>query len=153
MSTAMDQIEFPSEGIWNARRDWFEREFDIDERGGGYIIGEQATALLVDLQAIFCAGAFISVLIISCTILDSHLREAELGERFDGGMQAAFEFSDNKDELGWLRKRRNELVHFKSSRGPVITVDDHYALRDAHEVDARRAIKLVASVLFENPWV
>lgn len=149
----MDQIEHPSSAIWDARREWFETQFDIEQRGGAYIIGEQATALLVDLQSIFCAGAFISSIILSCTIIDSHLREAELADDFDGGLQGAFANSESATDLEWLRRERNALVHFKPSKGPKITVDDHYSSRSDHEADARRAICLVASVLFEHPWV
>lgn len=149
----MDQIECPSSPTWEARRVRFEAEFDVEQLGGGYIIGEHATALLVDLQATFCAGAFLTTIILACTIVDAHLREAELDPHFEGGMQAAFQYSDHVSDLEWLRLRRNALVHFKSSRGPALTVDDHYTSREDHEKDARRAINLVARVLFENPWV
>ena len=117
------------------------------------MIGEQATGLLVDLQAIYCAGAFISCIIIACTIIDSHIREIEAGPNFDGSIKASFEFSDHCDELDWLRKTRNRLIHFKESRGLAICVDDHYSRRTEHEQDAKKAITLVANVLFENPWV
>lgn len=149
----MDQIEYPSSANWEARRAWFDALFDIEQRGGAYVIGEQATALLVDLQSIFCAGASISSIILSCTIVDAHLREAELGDDFDGGMQAAFAYSALAVDLEWLRRERNALVHFKPSKGPKITVDDHYSSRSDHEAAARRAISLVANVLFEHPWV
>ncbi|MFC5295112.1 hypothetical protein [Bosea minatitlanensis] len=80
----MDQIEYPNSATWEARRAWFDAEFDTERRGGAYVVGEHATALLVDLQSVFCAGAFISAIILSCTIVDAHLREAEIGEEFDG---------------------------------------------------------------------
>jgi hypothetical protein len=149
----MDQIEFPLEKIWNARRDWFESEFDIEQRGGAYILGEHASALLIDLQAMFCVGAFVSTIIISCTIVDAHLREAELRDSFQGNIRDAFATSGFCNELEWLRSRRNRLVHFNAAGGPTITVDDHYLLRAAHENEARQAIQIVAAVLFENPWV
>ena len=149
----MDQIEYPNSETWEARRAWFDAEFDIERRGGAYVVGEHATALLVDLQSVFCAGAFISTIILSCTVVDAHLREAELGQEFDGGMQAAFANSDFAGDLEWLRRERNALVHFKPSRGPKIIIDDHYSSRSDHETNARRAISLVASVVFENPWV
>jgi hypothetical protein len=149
----MDQVEYPDSAVWEARRAWFDQQFDIEQRGGGYIIGEHATALLVDLQSIFCVGAFVSSIILSCTIVDAHLREAELDADFDGGIQAAFANSAFAADLQWLRRERNALVHFKPSKGPKLIVDDHYSSRSDHEVDARRAISLVASVLFEHPWV
>lgn len=149
----MDQIEHPPKELWQQRRDWFEGLFDVEKRGGGYVIGEQATGLLVDLQAAYCAGAFIACVILGCTVLDAHIRETEAGPDFDGGIEAAFDFSRLRAELDWLRKRRNYLVHFKESRGLAVCIEDHFDKRDSHERDAQRAITLVAAVLFEHPWV
>jgi len=150
----MNQIDHPSEALWEQRSDWFEDLFDIEKRGGEYLVGEQATGLLVDLQAVYCAGAFIACVILGCTIIDSHIREIEAGPDFDGGMQAVFGLSNFRAELEWLRQRRNRLVHFKEGKGLAITVDDHFDNRASHEQDARRAVTLVASVFFfENPSV
>jgi hypothetical protein len=144
-------LEHPDSHIWAARRLWFEQLFDTEQRLGGYVIGEHATALLVDLQAVYCAGAFLSTVIVACTIVDAHLREAELPD-FEGGLKAAFRYSKHVADLEWLRRRRNALVHFKGADGPVVTVDDPHSNRDEHEREAQQAIDLVASVLFENPW-
>lgn len=150
----MDQIGHPSEELWEQRRIWFEDLFDIEtKRGADYLIGEQATGLLVDLQAVYCAGAFIACVILGCTIIDSHLREIAAGPEFEGGIQASFGLSKFPTELEWLRQRRNRLVHFKEGRGLAITVDDHFDKRAGHEEDAKRAVALVASVFFENPGV
>lgn len=149
----MDQVKLPSQETWESRREWFEHKFDIDARGGAFILGEHATALLVDLQAIYCSGAFVSVVIISCAVIDAHLRETELGEHFGGGMKAAFALSDFGLELEWLRQRRNSLVHWNPRNNTVLSVDDHYSNRAIHEKEAQRAICTVAAVLFENPWV
>jgi len=118
----MKHLGWPSEFDRNSQREWFEGVFDVDERGGGYVIGEQATALLIDLQCIYCAGAFVSVVVMSCTIVDCHLREAELPRNFKGGIKAVFESSAFAQELDWLRKYRNQLVHFGPTQ--AVTVDD-----------------------------
>lgn len=83
----MDQLEAPDRQLWEARRNWFEAKFNIEKRGGAaYVFGEQATALLIELQAVFCAGAYISAILIGRAIIDAHLREVEAGTRFDGGI-------------------------------------------------------------------
>ncbi len=143
----MDQIDFPLEAIWKRRQRWFEDLFDIENHGGGAIMSEHALGLLVDLQAVYCAGAFVSCIIIACTIIDAHLQDIEGA---DGGMQATFAISSYQKELEWLRMRRNRLVHFKTTTTPAISVDDHWHNRTAHEENAAKAIKLVAGVLFEN---
>ena len=133
----MDHLEHPERALWESRRRWFEDLFDIDRRGGAYILGEHATGLLVDLQSIYCAGAFVSVILISCTIVDAHLREAELDQGFKGGIQAAFLSSGHNAELDWLRKRRNELVHYKPKHPLPISVEDQWSSRNQHETVAR----------------
>lgn len=145
----MDQIELPDDVIWNNRRQWFELLFDVETRGGGYLLGEHATGLLVDLQAIYCAGAFISCIILSCTIIDAYLHEVE---GFQGNIYETFRLSKNKDDLEWLRKRRNRLIHFKHDAMPI-SVDEHWHCREQHETEAKRAITLVADVIFESPGV
>lgn len=149
----MDHIEFPDIKNWEGRRAWFEAQFDIEVLGGAHVMGEQSSALLIDLQAIFCAGAYISAIIIACTIIDAHLREVEADNRFEGGIQAALATLTSVPDLDWLRKRRNGLVHYNQRAGAAITVDEQWLQRTAHEADARKAIQLVSKVLFENPWV
>lgn len=106
----MDHIEYPSRGTWDVRRKWFDDMFDIDRRGGGYELGEHATGLLVDLQAVFCVGAFVSVVVISCAVIDSHLNEVELDSKRSPGMRETFKASSHSLELEWLRTRRSSRV-------------------------------------------
>jgi hypothetical protein len=149
----MDHIDYPVIEKWEARRDWFEAQFDIERRGGGYILGEHAVGLLVDLQSVYCVGAYITCVILACTIIDAHLREVEFGPEFDGGIEAAFSSCQNREDLDWLRRRRNELVHFKIKRGSVISVDDQWEFRGRHKEDAERSIRVLAEILFESPFV
>ena len=67
-------------------------------------------------------------------------------------MKAAFKNLHCRDELEWLRLRRNQLVHFAPEHGPAITVDAQWSNQDEFEKDARRAVALVSVVLFANPW-
>ena len=148
----MDHLECPSEEDWTRRREWFEALFDFERRPGNcYIVSEQALGLLIDLQAVYCSGAYVACIILACTIIDTHIRDAEIGPTFDGSIQAAFETSRYAQELEWLRVRRNRLVHFKEAKGAAITVDMQYADRSVHEQEAQRVITLVADVMFENP--
>lgn len=148
----MDHLEIPKVREWEDRRDWFVAHFDIERRGGGYIIGEHASAMLIDLEATFCAGAYLSVVIISCTIIDAHLRETGSDNQYEGGMKSAFSELTSVSGLDWLRQRRNRLIHFKQQLVPTITVEDQWQKRKSHEADAQRAVKLVSNVLFEYPW-
>lgn len=146
----MDQLEYPKKHEWHSRRFWFEGLFDTEKRVGGFIVSEQALGLLVDLQAAFCAGAYIGVVILAAAVIDSHLKDVEGGL---GGMKQTFQLSGFGAELDWLRIRRNSLVHVKDFYNSTISVDAHSSERVQHEVDAKRAIALVARVLFETPAI
>ena len=134
----MDQLDIPSRQIWHQRQSWFEDLFDVERRGGCYIMSEHATGLLVELQSVYCAGAFITCIILSCAIIDAHLRDAERYEV--RGMKEVFSFSDHKKELEWLRKSRNRLVHFSESDSLATSIDQHWKNRKIHEAEAKRAV-------------
>lgn len=58
----MDHLECPSVEVWNERRAWFE---NLAEQDGGFLLGEQALAIVADLQAAYCAGAWVAALILA----------------------------------------------------------------------------------------
>jgi hypothetical protein len=148
----MNHLECPSEEDWKRRREWCEALFDFECRPGhSYIVSEQALGLSIDLQAVYCCGAYVACIILACTMIDTHIRDAEIGPTFDGSIQAAFETSRYAQDLEWLRVRRNRLVHFKEAKGAAISVDMLYADRSVYEQEAQRAITLAADVMFENP--
>lgn len=60
LGKAMIHLEHPSQEIWDSRRSWFEQRAEPPENGG-YLLSEQACALIADLQCAFCAGAWIAV--------------------------------------------------------------------------------------------
>jgi hypothetical protein len=126
----MEHLECPSEEDWTRRREWFEALFDTERRPGNcFLLSEQALGILVDLQAVYCSGAFVACLLLACTIIDTHIRDAELGNDFEGGIKSTFETSSYANDLDWLRIRRNRLVHLKDGGNPAITVDMHYSAR------------------------
>ncbi len=144
----MDHIECPLNELWNRRRQWFEKLFNTEERMGSYLVSEYALGLLIDLQVVYCAGAFISSLILVCTIADAHLQDVEGAE---GGMSAVFRNSEHQPDLEWLRRQRNRLVHYKKNIAPSISVDNQWVNRPSHEKDAKKAIRFLAKVIFERP--
>lgn len=55
----MEQIEYPDFEVWEERRLWFENELENKQHPlASYLLSDQATALLVELQSCFCVGAF-----------------------------------------------------------------------------------------------
>ena len=60
----MDHLDHPSKIIWDCRRLWFESRAE-SPGAGGYLLSEQACALVADLQCAFCAGAWIAVIVLA----------------------------------------------------------------------------------------
>ena len=148
----MEQLDCPSLEIWEQRRQWFERCLDeVQHPFANYIVSDHATALLVELQACYCVGAGVSVIILSISIIDAQLRETEAGDGRIGTAKLLNEYYGG-DEINWLRKLRNKYVHIDID-SPALKVDDQYLKRKELETDATKAIKMVIRSFFQSPGV
>ncbi len=131
----MEQLEYPDLETWEERRRWFEAlESERAQGGAASRLSEQACALMVDLQATYCAGAFAATIILAAIVVDSQGRLTQpppgLGK-----------------DLGWLRLTRNALVH-EDEQGPAISIEDQWMNRRAWERDAKRAIAVAFAALY-----
>jgi hypothetical protein len=145
----MIHLEHPSTEMWEERRDWFEQKAKLPGEGGGYLLSEQACALTADLQCVFCAGAWIAVIVLAAAAIDAHLHDSE---GFSGNAKRAIDAAGADPHLHNLRKRRNTLIHAGPDR-PAVTVDQQWAERVRLEGDARLAVELVFRVFYANPSV
>lgn len=141
----MIHLKHPSEEIWELRRVWFGQEAEPPD-DGGYLVSEQACALVADLQCAFCAGAWIAVVVLAAAVIDAHLHDAE---GFAGNAKRVIDESGSDPKLHNLRKRRNALIH-SNLGNPGITVDQQWSERPRLEDDARLAVKLVFRVLYAS---
>ena len=145
----MDHLDFPNETVWNSRNDWF---IDVLERRqgiGSYFISEHATALLSELQAIYCCGAWYTVIILSVSIIDAQLREYEMPDHKGSTFDLATKLNFNPD-FDWLRKKRNKLVHIDIDN-PSAAMDDYSTKAEELKADAERAVNIVCDALFLSP--
>ena len=139
----MEHLDYPDQGAWEARRQWFEDLEAARARAGAAAPSEQACALMIDLQATFCAGAWAASVILAAAIVDSQAREAKsLGLGHKGEVPGL-----ERGELRWLRDLRNRLVHEDRDK-PVIVIEDQWTRRKAWERHARRAIGAAFSALY-----
>ena len=135
----MEHLDRPDEITWDERRLWFEaREAEIG-RGGAGTLSEQACALMIDLQAAFCAGAWAAVVILAAVIVDAQMREARGGPERPAPA-----------ERQWLRRLRNALVHEDPTK-PALTLEDHWTGRGEWETYARRAVEAALAALYPAP--
>ncbi|MBK8713023.1 MAG: hypothetical protein IPL97_14320 [Niastella sp.] len=146
----MEQLEHPDFEIWEERNGWFENELENKQHPtASYLVSDQGTALLVELQSCYCAGAFLAVIILSVSIIDAQLRETEAMDNKIGTAKLLDEYFTGKD-INWLRKLRNKYVHVDIDN-PALTIDDQYNNRKQMESDARLAIQMVLHAFFQSP--
>jgi hypothetical protein len=131
----MEHLERPDELTWDERRLWFEEQEAAATRGGAKAISEQACALMIDLQAAFCAGAWTAVVILAAAIADAQ------------AFHAGFPRDGLAEERAWLRGLRNALVH-ENRKTPAITIEDQWSKRDHWEKAARRAVRVALATLY-----
>jgi hypothetical protein len=147
----MDHLALPSAELWESRRAWFE-QIEAESCGeGSYLVSEQACALAADVQACFCAGAWLGVIILAAAVVDAALRETEV-VGFNGNSKDLIDEAGANPQLQKLRKRRNALVHLPKDK-PAITVDQQWADRANLEAEAREAVTLMFEAFYLSPGI
>ncbi|MEM7169612.1 MAG: hypothetical protein AAF530_05550 [Pseudomonadota bacterium] len=136
----MDQIEHPPLETWQARRDWFESLQQANEGQTPVSPSEQASALLIDLQAVFCAGAWVAAIVLAAAVIESQSRHV-------GGRPSSRLPGLSIEERRWLYHLRNRLVHEHHS-DPVLTIEDQWLNRPDWERRARRAVEMAVRALY-----
>ena len=135
----MQHLDPPEPLDWDERRLWFEeQEAALSARGVGRL-SEQASALMVELQCVFCAGAWAATVVLSAIIVETQANAAR-------SFRAA-----PAEDLRWLRSLRNRLLH-EAPGEPVLTIEDHWTTRGEWEKAARRAVGIALAVVYpERP--
>lgn len=132
----MEQLDPPDLETWEARRLWFESlEAEASRAGAARRLSEQACALVIELQAVYCAGAWAAAVILAGAIVEMQ------AERAGGHVDVAGE------DLRWLRRKRNGLIH-ESRLEPALTIEDQWTRRSLWEGHAKRAITIVFQALY-----
>ncbi len=134
----MDQLELPGDIVWSDRRFWFQDLEAQYSQSGSQAPSEQACALMIDLQATFCVGAWAATIILSTSIVQAQMKEH--------GVHLSW--IDPKD-LTWMNKLRNRLVH-GDRRKPGITIQDQWTRREEWEKRARKAVEITFKALYEH---
>jgi hypothetical protein len=147
----MKYLECPSAETWAQRKKWFEGELLARERNGSFFLSEQACALIGEAQTCFCAGAWVSVIILAFTVIDAQLREIEM-PTFKGNSKDLLSSLGLDGRFQKLRERRNQIIHIKAE-SPAITVDQQWVDRKELEGEARQAVALMLEAFFLDPCV
>jgi hypothetical protein len=140
------------EKVWSERYRWLRQTEEV-EAGvwGSVLLSPQGTLLAYDIEIAFCAGAWLSVIVMSHAAIDATIRDTEMG---DYTSNSKVIFGDDV-ELQWLRALRNRLVHVRPPDHPSVlpeqAMNDIAAFQDSLELDARRAVTLMYRAIYANP--
>ena len=104
--------------LWNERKDWIDKLIDDEVGHIDHDVSEQACALFMELQSVFCAGAWATVIILSMTIIDAQLREIKIPE-FQGSTEKLLKETGLTAVVDWLRRRRNKYIHYSNPFSPA----------------------------------
>ena len=147
----MDLFDYPDKDVWNKRRQWLDEELEKAETGLVYAVSDHSTALFMDMQIAFCSGAWISIVIMSVSVIDSHLRETEAMDTSIGTAKLLKEYYEG-EEIDWLRQLRNKYVHHNLDK-PFFEMNDWFNNQEQLEKDATKAMRMTISALFQNPGI
>src|SRR3546814_21039689 len=94
---------------------------------------------MIDLQAVFCAGAWAAVVILACAVTEAQ-----------GGSRRESLPGVPDSDYRWLRALRNRLSHEKRN-DPELTIEDQWLRRDLWAERARRAVAVAFASLDPSP--
>jgi len=146
----MELLEFPENEIWSKRNKWIENEIENSMTGFSYMVSDQASALFYDLQACYSIGAWLSVIVLSVSVIDAHLRETEAMDNKIGTAKLLIEFYEATEDINWLRRLRNTHVHLNID-SPALCMNNQFGDRTILEKDATKAMRMVIKSFFRNP--
>ena len=137
-----------------ARTRWFADVMAGRGTGGrqtpGVAVGDHTQALLVELETVFGAGAWIATVILAVAVIEAHLREQAIasGQAVDPYLNAGRLFAEAglDERFDTLRRARNRALHV--SDPPTLRVDMHWFEAERLEAEARFAVRMVATALY-----
>ena len=135
--------------IQEQRLVWFGRTFDSAVPKRAKPLHSAHTLLLeVDLRKAFCAGAWISTIVLACAAIEADLRQIEASD-FNS---RAIELFGSGTELAWLRELRNEIMHAREpgTKSAIWQVEGH-DISETHaslEDTAKRAVIIMFKCIY-----
>ena len=147
----MAYADYVDETVWNARYDWL-RETEEIEAGvyGSVDLSSHGVLLAYDIEIAFCAGAWLSVIVLAHAAIDAAIRDTQSG---DHGSSSSKILGEDED-LQWLRQLRNQLVHVSSPDSPKALPEeaetDVATYQESLEPHARQAVTLMFRTIYAS---
>ena len=117
----------------------------LETRLSGFDVGDlgpHAAALMDEMRRAVRAGLPLSALLLAATLVDVVANEEAGPAGFVDGVD--FAYAGNKAALGWLRGRRNEILHHE---GPTDGLMGESVAADWHWRDAGKGITALLDYL------
>ena len=139
----MPEYRRASESLIAERDRWFSLTFVECGPKRYEPISTSALLLEVDIRAAFCAGAWLSVIVLAAAAIEAQFRHVYTDD-YDS---KAFDLYGSNGDLHWLRELRNEILH-ASKPGTKSglwkeSVSDLRACQGALEPEAKRAVSIM----------
>jgi len=143
----MELLDYSSLNIWKERRSWINNELENADLGSSSV-SDHSVTLFMDMQIAFCSGAWISFVIMSISVIDSHLRETEASDNKIGTAKLLNEYYTGED-ISCLRQLRNQYVHHNLER-PIFNMNYWFNNQYEMEENARKAMRMTISVFWQS---
>jgi hypothetical protein len=147
----MEIRDYASRDDWEKRTEWISDEIEKVDIGLVYSVSDHSTALFMDMQIAFSCGAWISVVVMSISVIDSHLRETEALDDRAGTAKLLDKYYLGND-INWLRQLRNRYVHHDVDK-PFFKMNEWFNNQQELEANAYKAMQMTISALFQNPGI
>jgi hypothetical protein len=131
------------------RRRWMDETFDANKKERSErLLSSHALLLEIDIGHAFCAGAWISTIVLACAAIEAKVRQID-AEDYESKLGALLRWNS---ELRWLTDVRNEIMHAgepgTKSKIWKANPNNLSACHAALESDARRAITVMFKTLY-----
>jgi len=147
----MAYADHVDENVWDERYNWL-RKTEETEAGvwGSVDLSSHGVLLAYDIEIAFCAGAWLSVIVLAHAAIDATIRDTQSG---DYG-SSSLEIFGEDEKLQWLRRLRNQLVHVSSPDSPKALSEeaesDVAAYQKSLEPHARQAVTLMFRIIYAS---
>jgi len=140
----MQSSERPEDNSQHQRWLWYVQAFElVKSKRFKALHSSHALLLEVDVQKAFCAGAWLSTIVLATAAIEANIRQIEK-QNYETKVSLLF---GSDPELRWLREIRNEIMHAgePGSQSKLWKVDGHDISQTHHalEQDAKRVVKLM----------
>ena len=116
----------------------------------GQIFSSHALLIEIDVRRAYCAGAWISVIVLACTAVEAQARQVATQD-YSVRMQVLF---GEDPDLQWLRAIRNEIIHAAEPGTPsLIWKVDGADIGENHaalEPEATRAVEVMFKSVYRQ---